>query len=71
MPGKRLLPTGKDNKLCKSCKYSITLKADITACYYVIDTKQRRNCPIGLCDKYEKGKRKEKNGIDLRGDIGW
>ena len=44
-------------RLCKSCKYHIAFSAGMkyTACYYIVRTQQSRDCPIGWCDKYEKG----------------
>lgn len=45
-------------RLCKSCKYHIAMSAGMnyTACYYIVRTQQSRDCPIGWCDKYQKGK---------------
>lgn len=45
-------------RLCKSCKYHIAFSAGMkyTACYYIVRTQQRRDCPIGWCDKYKKGR---------------
>lgn len=45
------------DKLCKTCKYSMSIKSIYVACDYLYKTGNLRNCPIGYCDKYEKGKR--------------
>ena len=45
-------------KLCKSCKYHVIISAGMhyIACYYIVRTQQSLDCPIGWCDKYQKGK---------------
>ena len=49
---------------CLSCKYSST-SGELT-CNYYLDTKQRRGCPVGYCDKYEKGHSIRKfNGVEV------
>lgn len=40
-----------DIKLCRSCRYFSD------ACMYYLDTGKNRGCPVGWCNKYEKGKR--------------
>ena len=48
-------------KLCRKCKYSSINGQgcrDI-ACMYIEYTRQRRGCPVGMCDKYEPKKRKK------------
>lgn len=49
-----------DKKMCKSCKHSSSHShgsIDVI-CNYILDTGHRRGCPVGWCNKYEKGKRK-------------
>ena len=46
--------------MCRKCKHSTNVSTTIAepVCNYILDTKQRRDCPLGYCDKYEEGKRK-------------
>lgn len=39
--------------LCYGCQYSSS-SADGPVCFYYVDTKEHRNCPVGYCDKYVK-----------------
>ena len=57
--------------ICKSCKYHTYIGAGYnkSACYYIVRTHQRRNCPIGYCDKYKRGKpEREWNRENLCGE---
>lgn len=62
---------------CRKCKYSAIHNANKkgeegttqpTTCNYLLETKKRRGCPVGLCDKFEprdeKGLKK-KRGINF------
>ena len=42
-----------NQKICKSCKYHYGGDNAITICDYLLKTGKRRNCPVGVCDKYE------------------
>lgn len=35
----------------------------LIACKYILDTGERRNCPVGKCDKYKAKKKRKRNGI--------
>lgn len=48
-----------DQKLCRSCKYGTVLSSGTrVVCDYYGKTGQRRECPVGSCDKYEKKQKK-------------
>ncbi len=42
-------------KLCKTCKYRTHLYDVYYCCGYILAKGFSRQCPEGLCDKYEKG----------------
>lgn len=46
-------------KYCKSCRFSAPTASNVV-CDYLCITKQRRNCPVGWCDKKEPRKRVKK-----------
>lgn len=46
--------------VCKKCKFSEWSNNSNVTCGYFSMTKKLRNCPIGLCDKYQPRKRKKK-----------
>ena len=43
-------------KYCKECKYHGSIHSGYMTCDRYLITKKRRECPIGYCDKFEKGK---------------
>ena len=50
-----------DKKKCRSCIHLwIQGASGVTACQYVLNTGQRRECPVGWCNKFEPKKRKRK-----------
>ena len=52
--------TKTSTKYCRKCKYSWK-HSDTDIIYgYIVDTKMRRGCPVGMCDKFEKKGRKRK-----------
>lgn len=52
MADKKMIKTS--NRLCKSCKYGSYISGNLYMCNYLCMTYKRRNCPKGLCNKYEK-----------------
>ncbi len=49
-------PTAEDRKHCAKCKHHTWISGSITACLYILDTGESRNCQFGVkCDKFEKG----------------
>lgn len=58
----------KTNKeLCRGCIYSIIISGSRYACDYMDKAKQRRNCPVGWCNKYEPKIKKRKIHMKPRG----
>ena len=61
----RMKKTSKE--YCITCKYHIggdTEKSTSRiACQYILKTGNRRGCPVGVCDKYEKKIKPEKEVI--------
>lgn len=47
-------------ELCEKCKYHYGGDNALICCDYFIRTGNRRNCVVGKCDKFEKGKWQEK-----------
>ena len=46
-------------RLCQRCRYKVELSGSTPYCDYLHKTGERRNCPVGWCDKYEpRNKRK-------------
>ena len=47
-------------RMCKACMYHCMIGSNGMAyyCYYIVYTGERRDCPIGYCDKFKKGKPK-------------
>ena len=43
---------------CLQCKYHAGGDAAYISCDYYLRTGKRRNCDIGVCDKFETGKSK-------------
>lgn len=41
---------------CKKCKYHGNIHMGCMTCDYYLVTKKRRDCEVGQCDKFEKGK---------------
>ena len=63
-----------NNELCKSCIYGTSFSAGshTCACFYIVRTGKNRGCPIGWCDKYEKGKPQSYEWkMDLSNDEAW
>ena len=50
---------------CLTCKYRFTENGYTVYCDYLGMTGKRRNCPYGMCDKYEDVRQKKK--MDLKG----
>jgi predicted metal-binding protein len=46
--------------VCKKCRFSEWSNNSNVTCGYFSMTKKLRNCPIGLCDKYEQRRKKRK-----------
>lgn len=46
--------TGKYNKLCRSCYFGGLTGTGTPCCnrYVMLGKEYRRNCPVGLCDKF-------------------
>lgn len=40
-------------KYCRKCRYSWKHSNTEIICGYIVETKMRRGCPVGMCDKYE------------------
>lgn len=47
-------------KYCRKCKYSYKHNQTEIMCGYYLQTRSRRGCPVGMCDKFEKKGRKER-----------
>lgn len=45
-------------RYCKKCKYAYKHNNSEVVCGYILETKKRRNCPVGMCDKFEAVRRK-------------
>ena len=47
-------------RMCKACMYRCAIGNSGTTyyCYYIVYTGEKRDCPIGYCDKFKKGKPK-------------
>ena len=41
-------------KYCRKCKYSYKHNQTEIMCGYYLQTRLRRGCPVGMCDKFEK-----------------
>ena len=58
-----------DRWKCLTCKYGYTENRYTVYCDYLIMTGKRRNCPYGMCDKYEDGRQnkecRRKNKLEL------
>lgn len=48
--------------LCRKCIHSTnaSIVGAIPICNYLLDTGKRRGCPLGVCDKFEQGRRRKK-----------
>ena len=46
-----------DRKLCKKCKYHTFISDIGIYCWYYMITNKHRGCPVGYCNKFERGKR--------------
>ena len=54
-------------RLCKRCKYGSGSVAQYKVyCNYLVDTGNRRGCPVGYCDKYETTTGRKWNRLDVR-----
>ena len=49
-----------DRWKCLTCKYGNTANGYTVYCDYLGMTGKRRNCPYGMCDKYEDGRQKRR-----------
>ena len=47
-------------KYCRKCKYSYKHNQTEIMCGYYLQTRSRRGCPVGMCDKFEKKGRKKR-----------
>lgn len=47
-------------KYCRKCKYSYKQSQTEIMYGYYLQTRLRRRCPVGMCDKFEKKGRKRK-----------
>ena len=46
-------------KYCRKCKYAYKHNQTEVMCGYYLQTRLRRGCPVGMCDKFEKKGRKK------------
>lgn len=46
--------TNDKSSICWTCAYHHNETSCTCHCMYYIATNQRRGCPVGMCDKYEK-----------------
>lgn len=51
MAGTKLIKTTQD--ICKKCKYHYGGDNALIICDYLEKTGNRRNCPVGVCNKFE------------------
>lgn len=47
-------------KYCRKCKYAYKHNQTEIMCGYYLQTRLRRECPVGMCDKFEKRGRKKR-----------
>lgn len=47
-------------KYCRKCKYAYKNNQTEVMCGYYLQTRLRRGCPVGMCDKFEKRGRKKR-----------
>ena len=47
-------------KYCRKCIYSYKHSQTEIMCGYYLQTRLRRGCPVGMCDKFEKKGRKKR-----------
>lgn len=47
-------------KYCRKCKYAYKNNQTEIMFGYYLQTRLRRECPVGMCDKFEKKGRKRK-----------
>ena len=50
-------------KYCRKCIYSYKHSQTEIMCGYYLQTRLRRGCPVGMCDKFEKKGRKRKRVV--------
>ena len=53
-------------KYCRKCKYAYKHNQTEIMCGYYLQTRLRRGCPVGMCDKFEKKGRKRKVKLKLQ-----
>lgn len=58
---------------CMDCKYHFggetSGSKSRVCCVYILKTGERRNCPVGFCDKFEKCEGKEQKVIPWESEI--
>lgn len=52
-------------RLCGSCMHCWSKGYNAIICAYIIDTGERRGCPLGKCDKYEKITKARKKDLTI------
>lgn len=53
-------------EICTKCKYGtlVSTAQGVPVCNYFTDTGNRRGCPIGYCDKFVEGKRRNQLKVE-------
>lgn len=64
--------TAQESEQCHRCVHRATIYnhqkyGDYICCYYIIDERKRRGCPVENCDKFEEGNTKRRPIITFEG----